>query len=64
VCDAQVSLRSTGQNRCAQVHALAGYLTTGNEDGKPRNDVKRRIYGDNPMRTYLLRGTILGSGEA
>jgi putative DNA primase/helicase len=50
--------------RVAELLALAGYLTTGNEDGKCRYDVKRRIYGENSMRTYLLRGTILGSGEA
>ena len=45
--------------RVAEVLALAGYLTTGNEDGKCRYDVKRRIRGDTSMRTYLLRGTIL-----
>jgi len=50
--------------RVAEVLAGAGHLTAGTEDGKCRYDVKRRIYGDNPMRTYLLRGTILGSGEA
>jgi len=46
------------------VLAAAGYLMTGSEDGKCRYDVKRRIYGDNPMRTYLLKGTILGSVDA
>jgi uncharacterized protein (DUF927 family) len=50
--------------RVAEVLADAGHLMTGIEDGKRRYDVKRRIYGDNPMRTYLLRGTILGSDEA
>jgi uncharacterized protein (DUF927 family) len=50
--------------RVAEVLADAGHLTTGNEDRKCRYDVKRRIYGDNSMRTYLLRGTILGSVEA
>ena len=50
--------------RVAEVLADAGYLMPGKEGGKCRYDVKRRIYGDNPMRTYLLRGTILGSGEA
>jgi hypothetical protein len=44
-----------------------GSATTGNlacQDGKRRYDVKRRIYGVNPMRTYLLREAILGSDEA
>jgi putative DNA primase/helicase len=50
--------------RVAEVLAAADYLMAGNEDGKCRYDVKRRIYGDTPMCTYLLRGTILGSGEA
>ena len=50
--------------RVAEVLAGAGHLTAGTEDGKCRYDVKRRIYGDNPMRTYLLKGTILGSVDA
>jgi uncharacterized protein (DUF927 family) len=50
--------------RVAEVLADAGHLTTGNEDRKCRYDVKRRIYGDNSIRTYLLKGTILGSVAA
>jgi len=48
----------------AEVLADAEHLMSGIEDGKRRYDVKRRIYGDNPMRTYLLKGTILGSVDA
>ena len=56
--------KALNPRRVAEVLALAGYLTTGNEDGKCRYDVKRRIYGKTSMRTYLLRGTILEDVEA